>query len=285
MARDFLKAHLPKAIQQRCQFETLRIEATSFIEPDLRQHYSDILYSVQLDGQQNLIYTLIESQSTPMMLMPLRFLRYATSALKKYAENHRGQKLPAVISMLLYTGQKSPYPYSLDFFDCFNDPALAKETLLRPHLIDLSVIPDEILKTHGHAAFLELTQKHIRDRDILNLAHDITELLKNYQITRELYQHMIQYLLSCGESQSYEAFLNVIIEHTVAGYREDTMTIAEQLENRGYEKGIHAGIEQGEHEKAIAIARNMLVSHFDHDTIRKITGLSNSDLSKLVNNH
>ncbi len=83
------------------------------------------------------------------------------------------------------------------------------------------------------------------------------------------------------------------------------MTIAEQLESRGYEKGIHAGLEQGieqgleqgmqkgktegkaegEYAARLSVARNMLSSHFDHDTIKKITGLSSSDLSKLVNNH
>ncbi len=293
VARDFLTAHLPEAIRQRCELETLKIEPVSFIEPDLRQHFSDIMYSVKIDQGQGLIYTVIESQSSPMALMPLRFLRYITSALKKYSENHKSQKLPVVIPILLYTGQQSPYPYSLDLFDCFADPALAKQTLLHPHLIDLSIIPDEVLKTHGHAAFLELTQKHIKDRDILSLAHDITELLQSYQISRELYQHMLQYIMSCGESQNYEAFLKVIIERSTEKYQEDTMTIAEQLRHEGYRKGIHAGIEQGiqkgktegEYAAKLNVARNMLINHFDYDTIKKITGLSGLDLSKLINNH
>lgn len=293
VARDFLKAHLPEEIQMRCNFKTLRIETTSFVEPDLRQHFSDILYSVKIDGERGLIYTLIESQSTPLILMPLRFLRYVASALKKYAENHKGKKLPVIIPMLLYTGRQSPYPYSLDLFDCFNDPVLARKTLLHPRLVDLSVIPDQTLKTHGFAAFLELTQKHIKDRDILNLARDITDLLRTHPIPRELYQHMLQYLLSSGESLDYEAFFKVIIERTAAEYREDTMTIAEQLRREGYKKGIYVGIEQGieqgmqkgEREKAMQIAYNMLINQFDHETIKKITGLSSSDLSGLPNNH
>ncbi len=63
------------------------------------------------------------------------------------------------------------------------------------------------------------------------------------------------------------------------------MTIAEQLRHEGYTKGIHAGIEQGkvegEYAARLNVARNMLTNHFDHETIKKVTGLSGLELSKL----
>lgn len=111
---------------------------------------------------------------------------------------------------------------------------------------------------------------------------------------------MLNYVIQQGESQNYEEFLNIIIERN-AKYKEETMTIAEQLENKGYQKGIYAGIEQGlqqglkqgiekgiekgEHEKALAIAKAMLSEHFDLDTIKKMTGLSSQHLSSLIKKH
>ncbi|PHZ21454.1 Rpn family recombination-promoting nuclease/putative transposase, partial [Yersinia massiliensis] len=39
-ARDFLDVHLPPALRQACDLNTLRLESGSFIEEDLRAYYS-----------------------------------------------------------------------------------------------------------------------------------------------------------------------------------------------------------------------------------------------------
>ncbi|WP_411751659.1 Rpn family recombination-promoting nuclease/putative transposase, partial [Serratia sp. (in: enterobacteria)] len=40
-ARDFLELHLPPALRQSCDLDTLKLEPGSFIESDLRAYYSD----------------------------------------------------------------------------------------------------------------------------------------------------------------------------------------------------------------------------------------------------
>lgn len=44
-ARDFLAIHLPPALRQRCDLDTLQLESASFIEESLRARYSDVLWS------------------------------------------------------------------------------------------------------------------------------------------------------------------------------------------------------------------------------------------------
>ncbi|WP_228940213.1 Rpn family recombination-promoting nuclease/putative transposase, partial [Photorhabdus thracensis] len=44
-ARDFLEIYLPATLRAVCDLDTLRLESGSFIEDNLRAHYSDILYS------------------------------------------------------------------------------------------------------------------------------------------------------------------------------------------------------------------------------------------------
>ena len=63
----------------------------------------------------------------------------------------------------LYHGKCSPYPFSMDLFDLFRKKDLAKKILLDGPfpLIDLTVIPDEILLEHGYVAAMEVLQKHI----------------------------------------------------------------------------------------------------------------------------
>lgn len=84
-------------------------------------------------------------------------------------------------------------------YDCFSNPDLVKKTFLYVKLLDISVIPDEEIKTHGHVGLLELVSKHIRDRDILKLAYEIVDLLKDHHLARELYKNMLNYLVKWRE--------------------------------------------------------------------------------------
>ena len=61
------------------------------------------------------------------------------------------------------------------------------------------------------------------------------------------------------------------------------MTIAQQLEQKGIEKGIQLGeqrgIEKGEREATLKIARTMLQNGIDRNTVMKMTGLSEDELA------
>ena len=71
------------------------------------------------------------------------------------------------------------------------------------------------------------------------------------------------------------------------------MTIAQQLEQKGIEKGIQQGIEQGiqlgeqrgiekgEREATLKIARTMLQNGIDRNTVMKMTGLTEDDLAQI----
>lgn len=67
------------------------------------------------------------------------------------------------------------------------------------------------------------------------------------------------------------------------------MTIAQQLEQKGIEKGRaeglqlgeQRGIEKGEREATLKIARTMLNNGIDHNTVMKMTGLTADDLAQI----
>ncbi|EOT5602168.1 Rpn family recombination-promoting nuclease/putative transposase, partial [Escherichia coli] len=111
VARDFLELHLPAEYRQLCDLSTLKLEPASFVEPDLHQYASDILWSVKTTGgKDGYVYTLIEHQSTENLYMPFRMLRYSVAAMQRHLEQHK--TLPLVIPVLFYHGERSPYPYS-----------------------------------------------------------------------------------------------------------------------------------------------------------------------------
>ncbi len=56
-ARDFLRLHLDKDIVAKCDLNTLAIESGSYIEDNLKQYASDIVYKVDLLDRKSCAYT------------------------------------------------------------------------------------------------------------------------------------------------------------------------------------------------------------------------------------
>ena len=81
-ARDFLAFHLPAPIHALCDMKTLKLESSSFIDDDLRESYSDVLWSVKTEQGPGYIYCLIEHRSTSNKLIAFRMMRYAIAACK-----------------------------------------------------------------------------------------------------------------------------------------------------------------------------------------------------------
>ena len=78
-------------------------------------------------------------------------------------------KPPIILNLYLYTGKRTPYPYALDIYDCFEDPMLARAEMFKPlSLIDLGQIQEDELASHGTEDLLEMLLKQRRERTFLN---------------------------------------------------------------------------------------------------------------------
>ena len=80
-------------------------------------------------------------------------------------------------------------------------------------------------------------------------------------------------------------FPNHELAQRVPQHGDALMTIAQQLEQKGIEKGIQLGeqrgIEKGEREATLKIARTMLQNGIDRNTVMKMTGLTEDDLAQI----
>jgi len=292
VARDFMQLHLPAELRAICDLSTLKLESGSFVEDDLRQYFSDVLYSLKTTAGDGYIHVLIEHQSTPDRHMAFRLIRYAVAAMQRHLEaGHK--KLPLVIPVLFYTGKRSPYPYSTRWFDEFNDPAQAERLYGGAFpLVDVTVIPDDEIMTHRSMAALTLLQKHIHQRDIASLTDRLATLLMADYLSSPQVTALIHYLLQAGESADYEAFVRELAQR-VPQHGDALMTIAQQLEQkglekgiqlgeqRGIEKGLQLGEERGIEKGKLEVARTMLQNGLDRDTVMKMTGLSADDLAQI----
>ena len=286
VAREFLATHLPRKIFQSIKLDTLSVCQNSYITPDLEERLSDVLYKAKTSNNKDCYtYLLIENQSTPTWDMPIRMLQYQLSIIDSHLKQYPKQKqIPIVIPLLVYNGTKSPYPYTLDILELFNDLELAKKTFAKPaYLIDVTQMSDEKIKKHNLIGLLEFCQKHVRDRKFLQQA---TEDLAYIINKLDQYANQQQHIASAGWIKEYingslhyiYYFANITndeefskkLESVELVKRENIMgALARKIEQQGIEKG-----------KA-EVAKSMLAAGSNLEFITKVTGMTEKEINDL----
>ncbi|WGM04105.1 Rpn family recombination-promoting nuclease/putative transposase [Arsenophonus nasoniae] len=277
-AKDFFDIWLPDEIKALCDLESLKVESGSFIDSEMKNYQSDILYSVSTTKGNGYIYVLIEHQSTPDKLIAWRLMRYSLAAMHKHLEQGNKQ-LPLVFPILFYCGEQSPHPYSTNWLDCFEDRKLAESIYTNPFkLADVTTLDDGEIMQHKRMALLELLQKHIRRRDMTELLDSIVKLLSYNYYTDNQVITMFNYLIQEGNAQKPMEFITEIARQSEK-HEGALMTIAQQIEEIGIQKGIQQGIQKTK----IELAKQFLANGVDRNTVKISTGLSDEELNKLEN--
>ncbi len=275
VAQDFLQIHLPASLRQRCDFTTLNICPTTFVDDNFDHHVCDMLYSVKTTQGDGYIYCLIEHQSRPDKLMAFRMMRYSLAAMKQHLDQGFKQ-LPVVMPVLFYHGNRS-YPYSTDWRDCFADTELARQIYGNPFsLVDVTVIPDEEIMAHRRVALLELLQKHIRQRDMLTLVDNISTLMNDWPLPPELNKSVMLYIAAAGETADTQKFMAKLSQQVMPN-QEGIMTIGQQLAEEGRKEGHKEGRLEMLHE----VVRELMNNGVPHNLIKLSTGLSDEYLKRL----
>ncbi len=289
IARDFLALHLPPELRECCDFSTLKLESGAFVEDDLRQYFSDVLYSLKTTAGNGYIHVLIEHQSSPDKHMAFRLMRYAVAAMQRHLDaGHK--RLPLVIPILFYAGRRTPYPYSTRWLDEFDDPLLADRLYSHSFpLVDVTTIPDDEIMQHRSMAALTLLQKHIRQRDLAELMDRLVSILMAGDHSSSQVISLVNYIVQAGEVSDAKTFVQELAQR-VPQHENALMTIAQQLEQIGLEKGIaqgriegkEIGLQQGRKSMQLRIALTMLKSGMDCNTVMQMTGLTEDELPQIT---
>ena len=168
VAIDFLKNRLPSKILADIDLSTVALEDTTFIASDLSAKYSDLVLSASVKGEKGYIYTLIELQTQNDEAMVLRLLEYNVGLMRKHVEGEKDKKLPTIINIVLYAGDK-PYKGVKRIIDAFKNPMLFIESLSSVFLINLNQESETQILQDGKAALMELVIKQGVKRDFEKL--------------------------------------------------------------------------------------------------------------------
>lgn len=102
-AAPALRTMLPPTLAAQVDFSTLRRERGHFVDPELRERRSDLLFSAVAGGRRILFYLLFEHQSSVDKLLLLRLLEYMTRIWRAHLERHRkAAKLPLIVPVVLH---------------------------------------------------------------------------------------------------------------------------------------------------------------------------------------
>lgn len=147
-AVSFFREYLPGHIVSNADWRSLSISKDSFIDEELKERFSDIVYTVRVKGKLMFIYILFEHQSYVDPFMALRMLGYMIKIWELYLkQNPDAKKLPAIVPIVFYHG-RDRWKTDEQFISLIEEPGLLKNYIPEFEYIlkDFSGYSDEEIK-------------------------------------------------------------------------------------------------------------------------------------------
>jgi len=115
IAVDFLANYLPEDVSKHLLLDTLEIQKDSFIEKHLKEHFSDLLYRIELkENSEAFVYMLFEHKSYPDTHVAVQLLRYMGAIWQQHLKADAGNtQLPVIIPLVFYHGTEIWKPRKL----------------------------------------------------------------------------------------------------------------------------------------------------------------------------
>ncbi|MDN3030072.1 MAG: Rpn family recombination-promoting nuclease/putative transposase [Candidatus Tisiphia sp.] len=251
VAKEFLATHLPKGVLALIDRTTVKLEKDSFIEPDLSETISDVLFSVKFNDQDGYIFLLLEHQSTVDKMMAFRLFKYMINICDRYlTTNPKAKRLPVIYPLILYNGKKK-YNAPLNIWNLFSHPDLARGFWTNDcQFINVHDIPDEELKKKVWSGILLFFLKHIHERQLLKRWQEISHLLPKLSkitIGHDHIRNLLSYTLTFIE-QSDKIELEKILKNNLTKEKGEKLmpSIAQVWKEEGIQIGVQDGIKIGE---------------------------------------
>ena len=257
-ASSLLGAILPQAITSHLDLDLLELTGDHWVDEQLHEVETDLLFHAPIagaDGDEALVYLLLEHQSTPDPRMPFRLLRYMVRIWDRWAREHEpARRLPPIIPVVLSHAPQG-WTTARDFISLIDGPKALIDAL-RPHLPDFEPVIEDLarrsdqelegLKLTALLRLVMLLMKHIRDGDVAqrlpSWRHAFVEAFDASGF--DALVRVLMYIIEVADDVKLGdlGWIDAAVE-TPDG--EVLMTLAERLRQEGHERGLHQGLQQG----------------------------------------
>ena len=246
-ARSFLQNYLPGKVLDVARLDTLEICKDSFIESDLKDYYSDMLYRVEFGESPGYIYFLFEHKSFPDRNIHLQLLEYMVKIWRLGQKQGGFGKLSIVVPLVLYHG-RSKWRINENFLSGFNGPVESLVEYIpdfRYVLYDLSEYSDDEIKGTVMARVTMLLLKHVFEPDLADRLPDIFSLLKELSKKKtglQYFESLVKYVFSHVDDITVDKMQAIVHNALLEDKGEYIVTLAEKLRKQGLEQGLEQGL-------------------------------------------
>ncbi|HVR97804.1 MAG TPA: Rpn family recombination-promoting nuclease/putative transposase [Thermoanaerobaculia bacterium] len=275
MVADLLRGFLREDWVARLDLATLERVSGSFVGRDLRQRHGDMVWRVRPAGEEDgsYVYLLLEFQSSPDRLMPLRLLGYETMLLEELVRRREissGGRLPPVIPVVLHNGPR-PWSAPLDLRSLFA-PAPGSTARYLPQvsyvLVDEARLASEDLEQPANAAavFFQIETRPSLE-GLVEIAGSLPRLLPGEEDTElrlaffDLVSRAIQRVFPGGRIPEIENLEDPsMMEDAIDRWREGVLREArEKGLQLGIQQGLRQGLQKGQRTGRVEGMRQMLL--------------------------
>lgn len=258
IVRDFIENYVPNEIVAALDLSVLELQKDSFVDEELQEHLSDMLYRTRLrDGSTLSIYFLFEHKSYPDRWSLLQLLRYEVQIWEQELKSARDDKRPLksfkltpILPLLVYHGERE-WGIRTEFNTLFDLPDVLQPYFpdFRHLLVDLSTASDEAIRGLAQTRFVLELMRFIRSDQLLE---ELVRLLRQLEIEPEdkLLHHLIlvafRYMMSHRNDISVGNLRQAIALAALPNGDKTIMTLAEQLRNEGFQLGQQEGFQLGQ---------------------------------------
>lgn len=201
---DFLRNILKLDWAKQAEPEDLTLVNKSYITGDFSELESDLVYQMKLDGQEIILYVLMEFQSTVDYRMPVRLLFYMTEILREYLKEKNYSagdtkvRIPAIFPIVFYNGN-AEWKAACSLREITEGGELCGENLLnlRYALVDVNhqYTEEELLENDCVSSIVLLLDQHGELPTVLKRLGEIVSRFKslhegqNRQIIEQWIRH------------------------------------------------------------------------------------------------
>lgn len=286
---------LPRAIVDALDWTTLEVEPGSFIDAELSERQSDLLYRIRIHERDEaaFVYVLQEHQSEPDADMPFRLLRYLVRIWERFRKEQPRVALPPILPIVVsHSARGWTVPERFESTLGFH----GTDELLLPHtpkfsylVLDLATFSDEALSKRFEP-FIALIFRALRDVRELGVIHFVLRELATFRDIgrsqrRERLRMLYRYLLVLAEAQEKRSIIKLVSDNEPVESEGIMYSAAQSLIDEGFELGIEKGIEkgrvEGRVEGQIEVLRRQLRLKFPRASKSAFSRLDNATAAEL----
>ena len=280
-AAALLRAHLPESLARDLRWSTLTLQDRSFVDPDLRDTESDLLFSIRrkAGAPPAWLYVLVEHQSRPDRWIRFRLLKYCCRIWDRSRRQFpRERRLRPIVPLVFYQGP-GRWRHDTEFAELFADSVRDWPWVPRfAHLlIDQSRENPRAVRgrLHGRIAQLMMMARYRHRRQALRRAAQLlAELLPHAD--QDAVRTLVVYLWATQDRDTARRF-GEQLRATVSGSGGDRVTYAEELIQDMGRRSREEGLLEGQ----VGTIESLLQAGVQWSVIEEATGIDRDALGAL----